>query len=110
MTDKIALTDGSGWFDLSTSISFSEDAYWDGSNMISAATGSQWEHEHLYWTRRGSWILACSSQWQGATDTYQKIDLHRAVRWLVSNGHEHVKGLPDEIQAAVYDEMESLEA
>ena len=40
--------DGGGWINLETAQKFVEDRNWDGHNMISAATGSQWEHETLY--------------------------------------------------------------
>ena len=54
-----------GWFDRSTAESWGEDTRWDGSNHVSIATGSQWDHEQLYQTAGGRFVLYRWSQWQG---------------------------------------------
>lgn len=82
---RIALDDG-GWFDASKAIFFEEDERWDGQNYISVATGSQWDHERLYRTAGGSWILHWRSQWQGTRPSWTEISADEAARWLVRNG------------------------
>ncbi len=85
---RIALTDEQGrWFDPDKATKFEEGARWDGRTHISLATGSQWNHEALYRTQAGRWILHRWSQWQGAGEVYEEVDNAAAARWLVTNGH-----------------------
>jgi len=76
------------WFDLDTAKSFDEDTYWNGHNHISVATGSQWDHECLYRTASGLWVLEQTSAYQHVQDMYMQIDNDAAARWLVRNGHK----------------------
>ena len=76
------------WFDIGKSTQYLEDTHFNGSNMISVNTGSQWDHEALYRTKSGSWILHCWSQWQGSGETWTLIDDETAAAWLVANNHE----------------------
>lgn len=46
---------------------------WNGSNHISQATGSQWEHESLLRTAGGWWVLHRWSQWQGVSPTNRNV-------------------------------------
>lgn len=80
--------DGGQWFDLDKAKCFDESSWFDGSNHISHATGSQWEHEALYRTRGGRWILHSWSQWQGSRDEWIEIDDAAAAKWLVRNGYD----------------------
>ena len=80
--------DGGGWIDLDTAKKFAEDRNWDGRNMISAATGSQWEHETLYRSVGGVYVLHTWSQCQGSRDTWERIGIHNAVAWLLQNDYE----------------------
>lgn len=76
--------------------SYSETTRWDGNNHISRATGSQWEHEELYRTLNGSWVLNHWSQWQGSRTTYREISTRQAVEWLLINElHEDLDDLAD---------------
>lgn len=85
---RIQLTDGSGnWFDQDTAEEFKEDTRWDGNNHVSIATGSKFDHEALYLTERGAWILHSWSQWQGSCESYESIEEERAHLWLLNNGH-----------------------
>lgn len=60
---RTVLTDGTNrWFDKSKAERFEEDTYWNGNNLISKATGSQWDHQALYRTAGKKWILASFSQ------------------------------------------------
>ena len=86
--ERIAMTDGSGrWFDKEKAECFEEDSNWDGSNSVSKATGSKTEHEVLYKTAGGNWVLNCWSQWQGTTETWEIVSESVAVEWMLTNGH-----------------------
>jgi hypothetical protein len=83
------LTDGTNrWFDLDKVKTFKEARQFDGRNHISLATGTQWDHETLYRTASGHWILHAWSQWQGSRETYEEIDNEQAAAWLVRNEYE----------------------
>lgn len=71
-----------------------EETRFDGSNQISRATGSQWDHETLYCTRRGRYYLERSSQRQGSTPGAEWLSNEEAVRWLTKTEHE----LPDDLR------------
>jgi hypothetical protein len=100
--NRIALstTDGygepaAGWFDKdSVTHEFDETSRWDGNNHISNATRSQWEHEKLYVTRKGRFILHHWSQWSGSTPYYTEITPGDAAMWLVCCEHEIPDDLP----------------
>jgi hypothetical protein len=83
---RIALTDGSGtWFNDETAVIFREDTNWDGRNHISVPTGSQWEHEWMYYTKGGKWVLNSFSNYIGIRETYEQIDESAAIEWMVEN-------------------------
>lgn len=82
------LTDGTPrWFDLERAQRFEEATTWDGSNHISDATGSQWDHEAMYHTASGTWVKHFSSQYQGRGETWTMVDESDAFAWLLRNGH-----------------------
>lgn len=93
---RICLTgdDEGRWFDADKARVFEEDTRWDGSNQISRATGSQWEHQALYQTASGCWVLNSWSQCQGTGETYELIGAERAAMWLLRNLHN----LPDSLE------------
>jgi hypothetical protein len=70
-----------------------EATRWNGSNHISVATGTQWDHESLYRSRRGRYWILHSSQWQGKLDYATWIDHRPAAEWLLANGH----ALPEDL-------------
>ncbi len=113
MSDRVALTDGSGhWFDRDSAVKFDEDTWWNGSNRISRATGSQWNHETLYYTASGRWILRCWSQCEGTPATVEAVDQAEAVQWLASNAHfegEAFEQLPGAVADAVRAGLAELE-
>lgn len=84
--------DGGGWIDLDAAEKFTERRYSDGRNLISAATGSQWEHEALYCSRKGVYVVNWWSQCDGVRETWTRIDAQQAAQWLVHNGHEPPAG------------------
>ena len=112
-SSRTALTDGSNrWFDEEKSISFTEDTEWDGSNMISKATGSQWDHESLYYTKGGSWVLYRYSQWQGSMASYTAIDEEDAVQWLIAQScmdSAEINYLPMSVQERIDSSVEAAE-
>jgi hypothetical protein len=81
-----------GWFDIDAAEKFREDTEWDGNNHISKATGSQWNHETLYRTKGGRWVLNKWSQWQGSHETWEFVSDVEAREWLIAqNEDEAVK-------------------
>jgi hypothetical protein len=67
----------------------------NGNNHISRATGSQWDHETLYRSRRGRYWIEHTSQWQGKMDYATWIDSRAAAQWLLNNDEE----LPEDLAA-----------
>jgi hypothetical protein len=89
------LTDDSGnWFDKDTAEEFCESTRFNGNNRISIATGSQWDHQSLYRTKKGEWILHNWSQRQGVSEDIRRIEEHLAFTWLIKNDYsQHVPAL-----------------
>ncbi|MGH3693226.1 MAG: hypothetical protein ACRDRX_04370 [Pseudonocardiaceae bacterium] len=77
-----------GWFDPDKARWFTEEADWDGSNNVSVATGVYSEHQMLYRTKGGRWVLHCWSQWQGTMPSYEFVSDERAREWLLLCGHD----------------------
>jgi len=94
------LTDGTGrWFDVAKAELFAEATYWNGRNHISRATGSQWDHEALYRTAGGRWILNSWSRVEGSTESWVEVTPGRAAAWLAENEHEPPDALTAEFAA-----------
>lgn len=74
-----------GWFDRAKAEEFKEATRWDGSNHISIATGSQWDHEVLYRTAGGRWVLRFWSQYEKRPESYRFISDMKAREWLLLN-------------------------
>jgi hypothetical protein len=74
-----------GWFDRAKAEKFEEATRWDGNNHISIATGSQYDHEILYRTAGGRWVLHSWSQWEGRPERYQFTNADEAREWLLLN-------------------------
>ena len=80
---------GGRWFNSNSAECYEEAAERDSNgNLISHATGSQWDHECLYQTSSGVWVLNWWSQWQGSTETYKVVAEKCAYAWLIDNNHE----------------------
>jgi len=94
--ERVAL-EGGGWFDKSAAKKYEEATWFDGSNRISKATGSQWDHQELYQTRSGGWVLYSWSQWQGRGESYRQVTPAEAADWLITNNHE----IPDVLEEVV---------
>jgi len=82
--------------------SWEEAKRWNGSNMISKATGSQWNHETLYKSRKGRYYVEESSQWQGSLDSARFLTREEAARWLLVNDEE----LPEDLAEFAADLVE----
>lgn len=69
---------------------YSEAEYFNGSNHVSRATDSEWDHEALYVERgqTGVCVLHSWSQRQGTPDRYREISQTDAATWLAANGHD----------------------
>jgi hypothetical protein len=103
MAQRIRLVDEEGqptgkWFDPETAKTYEEKTRWDGSNHISLATGSQWNHETLFHTTSGAWVLLASSQWQGSLDSYTVITPAAAARWFAVNQYDD-SDVPEELRS-----------
>ena len=109
---SIPMTDGSGWFDEDKAIVFNEDTWHDGRNHISTATGSQWDHEALYYTKSGNWVLNCWSNYQGTAESYGPVSAEDAAAWLIQNsrldGKQFAK-LPESVRLAVNETVDAVE-
>ena len=101
--DRTALTDDSGrWFDRNKATVYRENTWWNGNNHISRATGSQWEHEAIYRTAGGIYILETWSNYQGTPNTYTQITKETAAEWFVKNEYQD-EDLPEEFAKEVKD-------
>lgn len=101
------------WFNPDAAILFiKENTRWNGSNHISKATGEQFEHEALYYTKSGKFILNHYSDWQGTNETYEWLDEGEAVNWIIKNEFkdlEFLNDLPVSVKASVTKTIEDLE-
>ena len=95
--NRIAIGKGGSWFDLDAASRWDEACEFDGRNMISRATGSQWDHELLFRTRQGTWIINQYSACQGSIETYEKVSEEEAARWVTGQGLE----APESLSSAV---------
>lgn len=78
---------GGRWYDQDTCTRYEESRTWDGRNHISDATGSQWDHEALYLTPRGTYVLHSWSAWQGSRASDRIVSAEEAHAWLIAMGH-----------------------
>lgn len=72
-----------GWFDPAACDHFDEATRWDGQNNVSVNAGGQYDHERLYRTPGGKWVLNHWSQWQGVQETYRFLAGDEARTWLL---------------------------
>lgn len=110
---RVPLTDGSGaWFDKDAAVMFDEDTYWDGHNLISKATGSQWDHEVLYYTKSGKWVKCSMSQYEHVPTGYTTITEEEAVAWLIAQDRMDDAGiakLPEGVRLAIQNGIAAAE-
>lgn len=73
----------SGWFDLDKAARFPESSF----NHVSDATGSNIEHETLFRTSGGRYVLHWYSDLGISGQKYTAIEAEAAQAWLMTNGH-----------------------
>lgn len=77
--------------------SWEEETDFDGHNQISRATGSQWNHQTLYRSRKGRYYIEHWSQWQGSRAHAEWVSPQEAARWLLQQDED----LPDDLSQFV---------
>jgi hypothetical protein len=87
-TDAFEETEHAGWFSEDSATRYSEATDWNGNNHISRNTGSQWEHEELYRTAQGRWVLGRYSNWQGTLPSHEYVTDDVARQWLMRNDED----------------------
>lgn len=99
---RYRMSDGTVVDTENASASWDEGTRWDGRNHISLATGTQWDHQRLYRSRRGRYWIESTSQWQGRTPSAEWVSNEEATRWLLTNNHNPDEDdWPDELTALV---------
>ena len=96
-----------GWFNIDTATGYPEGTRWDGRNKVSLATGAYSEHEFLYHTAGGRWVVNHWSQWQGRPEWYHFVTDEDAREWLIRCEYpeaevEAATGVPVESESVVY--------
>jgi hypothetical protein len=91
---RYRMSDGTIVDTSNSTMRYEEDTYHDGNNFISRATGTQWNHETLYRSRKGRYYVESTSQWQGSRDSAEWVSREEAARWLLANNRE----LPEELK------------
>ena len=79
-----------------------ERTRWNGQNILSVATGTEWDHQTLYRSRRGRYYIERTSQWQGYTPGAEWVSLRAAAAWLALNEHD----IPTELVAVAEEVIE----
>lgn len=76
-----------GWFDVDKATAYEAEEEYDGDNMVDINAGRH-NHQVLYRTAGGRWVLHEWSEWQGSAPTYQFISDEKASKWLLRNHHD----------------------
>jgi len=76
------------------SAEWDDKSEFDGRNMISIATGSQWRDATLYRSRKGRYYVEHRSRVQGEHDHAEWVSPQEAARWLLAQSIE----LPDDLK------------
>jgi len=99
---RVTIEQTGAWFDRDEATKWDEDTLIDSKgNRISVATGTQWDHEALYRTRKGTYVLNRWRNGEADKEAYFKITKWDAVTWLIRNAEP----LPSDLSDTV-DEME----
>lgn len=76
-----------GWYDPKACEKYEESQHWDDQNMVSDVA-DRYDHQILYRTRGGRWVLHEWSQWAGRRATDQFVSDDQAREWLLICGHD----------------------
>lgn len=99
---RIAINGTKGaWFDAEKAKKYEEESFLCGSSYVSKATGSVHEHEALYITKGGVYIL-CSER--GYFESYVLISKAEAAQWFCSQSFSD-EDIPENLK----DEVMGLE-
>jgi hypothetical protein len=110
MMRRQQLTDDSRWFDREAAVCCVEEgSRWNGNNHISLATGSQWDHEEMWLSRKGLLVIHTWSQYQGSSESWYAVTAEQAAEWLVRNERDG-DDLPEGLLTRVADHLEASEA
>ena len=74
-----------GWYDPQSATRYDADTRWDGHNNIDVNTGSQWDHQALYRTAGGRWVLHAWSNSARLGDSSEFLAAEDAREWLLTN-------------------------
>jgi hypothetical protein len=72
-----------GWFDIDKAAVFGESTEWDGQNQRGVHVDHWADHQVLYRTTGGRWVLHVWSQRQGKAPTWKFITDKEAREWLI---------------------------
>jgi hypothetical protein len=99
---------GGKWFDLDGAVLFEEALAHNGEHWVSCATLTEFDHETLYLTRRGAFLIRYWSTWGGEVcERFERVSQAAAAEWLVDNNHS-VSDRLDCLPAGVRREMRAL--
>ena len=79
---------------------WNEATEFDGRDRVSLMTGSQWNHQRLYRSKKGRYYIVSWSDWQGSVASAEWVSAEDATRWLLLNHYP----IPEEL-AAIVDEV-----
>lgn len=84
-----------GWFDRDAASKFSEHTDWDAQRQcrVSVNTGSEWDHQMVYRTAGGRWVLHTDSsdkRSDAPAPRYSYVTDDVAREWLLRNGHDDI--------------------
>jgi hypothetical protein len=85
---KISLSDNSGrWFDAQHAKQWPEAIVLaDDGTAISRATGKSWEHETLFLTQAGTFVMNLLDT-RTFHSQYVECSVELAAKWLIANGY-----------------------
>lgn len=72
-----------GRFSIDAAEVYESQTYWDGRNTRQCATRSQWDHETLYRTAGGRWVMHSWSAWQGREERWELVHDDTVEAWCL---------------------------
>lgn len=87
-----------GWFDTAAANAYEETRRVEDGKSISLATGSEHQHETLYRTKGGTWVLHHWPSWRDQPEHWTQISPVQAASWMILNELP----IPAELHEAMY--------